>query len=153
MLEKNSRNRKYTWMPLIFLAACGGGGGGESSFNDEPVQVNRPPTVTIDTIFQVNENARLIGNFEVEDDDSSDISLSVEGADAREVVIVSSSQLMFVESKDFEAPSDVDQNNVYEFRLVVSDGQNRTEAEVFVELTDLVENKLDQSELDESLFE
>jgi len=77
----------------------------------------------------------------------------VEGADAREVVIVSSSRLMFVESKDFEVPSDVDQNNVYEFRLVVSDGQNRTEAEVFVELTDLVESKLDQSELDESLFE
>jgi hypothetical protein len=153
MLEKNSRNRKYTWMPLIFVAACGGGGGGESSFNDEPVQVNRPPTVTIDAVFQVNENSRLIGNFEVEDDDSSDISLSVEGADAREVVIESSFRLMFVESKDFETPSDVDQNNVYEFRLVVSDGQNRTEAEVFVELTDLVENKLDQSELDESLFE
>ena len=119
----------------------------------EESQVNRAPSITVDNYIEVEENSRLIGSFVIEDEDLDEVSLSVEGIDATDIFIVSDSLLSFVESVDFEQPSDLNQDNVYEVRIVGSDGQNKTEVEISIEVVDLAENKWDQSKIDENLLE
>ena len=119
----------------------------------EESQVNRSPSITIDSYIEVEENSRLIGSFIIEDEDLDEVSLSLEGIDATDIFIVSDSLLSFVESVDFEQPSDLNQDNVYEVRIVGSDGQNKTEVEISIEVVDLAENKWDQSKIDENLLE
>lgn len=119
----------------------------------EESQVNRAPSITVDNYIEVEENSRLIGSFVIEDEDLDEVSLSLEGIDATDIFIVSDSLLSFVESVDFEQPSDLNQDNVYEVRIVGSDGQNKTEVEISIEVVDLAENKWDQSKIDENLLE
>lgn len=119
----------------------------------EESQVNRAPSITVDNYIEVEENSRLIGSFIIEDEDLDEVSLSLEGIDATDIFIVSDSLLSFVESVDFEQPSDLNQDNVYEVRIVGSDGQNKTEVEISIEVVDLAENKWDQSKIDENLLE
>lgn len=119
----------------------------------EESQVNRSPIITVDSYIEVEENSRLIGSFIIEDEDLDEVSLSLEGIDATDIFIVSDSLLSFVESVDFEQPSDLNQDNVYEVRIVGSDGQNKTEVEISIEVVDLAENKWDQSKIDENLLE
>ena len=119
----------------------------------EESKVNRAPTITVDNYIEVDENSRLIGSFIIEDEDLDEVSLSLEGIDATDIFIVSDSLLSFVESVDFEQPSDLNQDNVYEVRIVGSDGQNKTEVEISIEVVDLAENKWDQSKIDENLLE
>lgn len=119
----------------------------------EESQVNRAPSITVDSYIEVEENSRLIGSFIIEDEDLDEVSLSLEGIDATDIFIVSDSLLSFVESVDFEQPSDLNQDNVYEVRIVGSDGQNKTEVEISIEVVDLAENKWDQSKIDENLLE
>lgn len=119
----------------------------------EESQVNRAPSITVDSYIEVEENSRLIGSFIIEDEDLDEVSLSLEGIDATDIFIVSDSSLSFVESVDFEQPSDLNQDNVYEVRIVGSDGQNKTEVEISIEVVDLAENKWDQSKIDENLLE
>ena len=119
----------------------------------EESQVNRSPSITVDSYIEVEENSRLIGSFIIEDEDLDEVSLSLEGIDATDIFIVSDSLLSFVESVDFEQPSDLNQDNVYEVRIVGSDGQNKTEVEISIEVVDLAENKWDQSKIDENLLE
>ena len=119
----------------------------------EENQVNRAPSITVDSYIEVEENSRLIGSFIIEDEDLDEVSLSLEGIDATDIFIVSDSSLSFVESVDFEQPSDLNQDNVYEVRIVGSDGQNKTEVEISIEVVDLAENKWDQSKIDENLLE
>ena len=119
----------------------------------EESQVNRAPSITVDNYIEVEENSRLIGSFVIEDEDLDEVSLSLEGIDATDIFIVSDSMLSFVESVDFEQPSDLNQDNVYEVRIVGSDGQNKTEVEISIEVVDLAENKWDQSKIDENLLE
>lgn len=119
----------------------------------EESQVNRSPRITVDSYIEVEENSRLIGSFIIEDEDLDEVSLSLEGIDATDIFIVSDSLLSFVESVDFEQPSDLNQDNVYEVRIVGSDGQNKTEVEISIEVVDLAENKWDQSKIDENLLE
>ena len=106
-----------------------------------------------DNYIEVEENSRLIGSFVIEDEHLDEVSLSLEGIDATDIFIVSDSLLSFVESVDFEQPSDLNQDNVYEVRIVGSDGQNKTEVEISIEVVDLAENKWDQSKIDENLLE
>lgn len=119
----------------------------------EENQVNLAPSITVDSYIEVEENSRLIGSFVIEDEDLDEVSLSLEGIDATDIFIVSDSLLSFVESVDFEQPSDLNQDNVYEVRIVGSDGQNKTEVEISIEVVDLAENKWDQSKIDENLLE
>ena len=119
----------------------------------EESQVNRAPSITVDNYIEVEENSRLIGSFVIEDEDLDEVSLSLEGIDATDIFIVSDSLLSFVESVDFEQPSDLNQDNVYEVRIVGSDGQNKTEVEISIEVVDLAENKWDQSKIDENPLE
>ena len=119
----------------------------------EESQINRAPSITVDNYIEVEENSRLIGSFVIEDEDLDEVSLSLEGIDATDIFIVSDSLLSFVESVDFEQPSDLNQDNVYEVRIVGSDGQNKTEVEISIEVVDLAENKWDQSKIDENLLE
>ena len=153
MLKKTRKNLKFSAVSSIFLVSCGGGGGTEPLSVGEESKVNRAPTITVDNYIEVDENSRLIGSFIIEDEDLDEVSLSLEGIDATDIFIVSDSLLSFVESVDFEQPSDLNQDNVYEVRIVGSDGQNKTEVEISIEVVDLAENKWDQSKIDENLLE
>ena len=153
MLKKTRKNLKFSAVSSIFLVSCGGGGGTEPLSVGEERQVNRAPSITVDNYIEVEENSRLIGSFVIEDEDLDEVSLSLEGIDATDIFIVSDSLLSFVESVDFEQPSDLNQDNVYEVRIVGSDGQNKTEVEISIEVVDLAENKWDQSKIDENLLE
>ena len=153
MLKKTRKNLKFSAVSSIFLVSCGGGGGTEPLSVGEESKVNRAPSITVDNYIEVEENSRLIGSFVIEDEDLDEVSLSLEGIDATDIFIVSDSLLSFVESVDFEQPSDLNQDNVYEVRIVGSDGQNKTEVEISIEVVDLAENKWDQSKIDENLLE
>ena len=153
MLKKTRKNLKFSAVSSIFLVSCGGGGGTEPLSVGEESQVNRAPSITVDNYIEVEENSRLIGSFVIEDEDLDEVSMSLEGIDATDIFIVSDSLLSFVESVDFEQPSDLNQDNVYEVRIVGSDGQNKTEVEISIEVVDLAENKWDQSKIDENLLE
>ena len=153
MLKKTRKNLKFSAVSSIFLVSCGSGGGTEPLSVGEESQVNRAPSITVDNYIEVEENSRLIGSFVIEDEDLDEVSLSLEGIDATDIFIVSDSLLSFVESVDFEQPSDLNQDNVYEVRIVGSDGQNKTEVEISIEVVDLAENKWDQSKIDENLLE
>ena len=153
MLKKTRKNLKFSAVSSIFLVSCVVGGGTEPLSVGEESQVNRAPTITVDNYIEVEENSRLIGSFVIEDEDLDEVSLSLEGIDATDIFIVSDSLLSFVESVDFEQPSDLNQDNVYEVRIVGSDGQNKTEVEISIEVVDLAENKWDQSKIDENLLE
>ena len=126
------KNLKFSAISSIFLVSCGGGGGTEPLSVGEESQVNRAPSITVDSYIEVEEKFQTNCSFIIEDEDLDEVSPSLEGIDATDIFIVSFPS--FVESVDFEQPSDLNQDNVYEVRIVGSDGQNKTEVEISIEV-------------------
>jgi hypothetical protein len=134
------------------LVGCGGGSGGEGGDTDLPM-ANQPPTLSVNDELNVKENSRFVSQITISDPDSSNLSLSLRGTDASKFEISAENRLAFVQSVDFEDPLDEDVDNIYEIVVVVSDGQNQVDKSVRVKVEDLVEEKWDQRNLDENVFE
>ena len=113
------------------------------------VDVNEAPVVTGITEIDQPENATDIDTDAVtvgvqaltyaasdidSDDDTDDLTWSVEGADADAFSISSARVLTFDELPDFESPADADLDNVYEITVVASDDENAG-GELDVEVT------------------
>ena len=134
------------------LVGCGGGSGEEGGDTDLPM-ANQPPTLSVNDELNVKENSRFVSQITISDPDSSNLSLSLRGTDASKFEISAENRLAFVQSVDFEDPLDEDVDNIYEIVVVVSDGQNQVDKSVRVKVEDLVEEKWDQRNLDENVFE
>lgn len=124
----------------------------EGGDTDLPM-ANQPPTLSVNDELNVKENSRFVSQITISDPDSSNLSLSLRGTDASKFEISAENRLAFVQSVDFEDPLDEDVDNIYEIVVVVSDGQNQVDKSVRVKVEDLVEEKWDQRNLDENVFE
>ena len=89
-----------------------------------------------------NENILIICDLEGADGNGDDLIYSISGADAGNFVVQSNSMLSFKVNPDFESPQDSDTNNVYEFSINISDGENITSQAIKMKLTNVEENQL-----------
>jgi len=73
---------------------------------------------------------------------SGAISYSLVGADASKFAIDNTGKVAFVAAPDFEAPADAGANNVYDLRVVASNGTNTSEQDVAITVTNVNEGPL-----------
>ena len=136
-------SRLATGAVLVFaLAACGGGGGagGSSGSNSS----NSPPHFTSPTSFTFDENVPVQFGLAVEDPDGDEITIRDEtgGDGALFTVDLSTGRVTATTSNaafDFEHPLDVDQNNVYEQNITLSDGKVSVRTTIKVTIVDVDE--------------
>jgi VCBS repeat-containing protein len=67
------------------------------------------------------------------------ISYALTGADASQFAISSTGAVTFVAAPNFETPTDAGTNNVYDVRVVASNGTNTAEQDVAITVTDAVD--------------
>ena len=108
---------------LLAASGCGGGGGGTPP-PPPPPPANNPPAITSPAAANVAENsAGTIYTATATDPDGNPLTFSLAGgADRAAFAITPGGALSFVQSPDFEAPTDADGNNVYLVQIAVSDG-------------------------------
>ncbi len=70
---------------------------------------------------------------------SGPITYSLTGADAAKFAVDATGKVTFVAAPNFEAPTDAGANNVYDVRVVASNGTNTTEQDVAITVTDGVD--------------
>ena len=101
---------------------------------------NRAPVLSVSSSAPSTEENAVgpLATVAATDADGDTVTLSLQGPDAARFV-VSNGELAFREAPDFEAPTDADGNNVYEFAVVADDGNAGTAREsVSVSVSDLV---------------
>ena len=108
------------------------------------VNVNdNAPVFTSSTNRAIAENATLVGNVTATDADlpSQTVTYSITGGvDAAKFTITSAGSLSFVNAPDFETPTDVGGNNVYNLQVTASDGSGLTTVQnLAVTVTDVSE--------------
>ena len=98
--------------------------------------VNDAPVITSDSggataSVNVSENSTAVTTVTSSDVDGGTASYSITGgADSAEFSIVSGSGVLtFISAPDFESPTDVSANNVYEVTVEVSDGNGGTDSQ------------------------
>ncbi|MEM7473566.1 MAG: DUF4347 domain-containing protein [Planctomycetota bacterium] len=130
----------------VVVSVEDGSGGSDQqtiSVTVDPVNDNSPVFTTPINV-SVDENTTAIQTVNATDADSptQTVSYSITGgADAARFSIVSSSGLLsFSSAPDFESPSDVDANNVYEVEVTASDGAGNQTAQVIQVTVDPVDD-------------
>lgn len=130
-----SRIKLAAALLLTATAGCGGGGGGGGE--PPPPPANQAPSFTSATTATVTENATgTVYTATATDPDGNALTFSLlnEG-DAAAFAITPQGVLTFTAAPDFERPRDADQNNVYQIRIGVSDGQTSVAQDVTVTVT------------------
>ncbi|MFM9978658.1 MAG: 5'-nucleotidase C-terminal domain-containing protein [Sphingomonadaceae bacterium] len=67
------------------------------------------------------------------------VSFSLEGDDAGKFAVDAAGAVTFIAAPNFEAPTDAGADNVYDLRVVASNGTNTTEQDVAVTVTDVLD--------------
>lgn len=146
-----------TTCPVDGTANTGGGGGGAGSCNDYQggdggtgiIIVNyqfdiTDPTVTSATTQSVAENTPTsINVLTITASESTTMTFSA-GADSAQFTLIygdsTTSYLRFLSSPNFEAPTDIGANNIYEFTLALEDYSGNTSSQGFtITVTDVNE--------------
>ena len=124
--------RATTALAFASLASCGGDSGGGSP--TPPPVVNSPPVIgSGNAEVSVAENSS--GNVFVvtaSDANGDALTYSLTGADASSFAITASGAVTFVESPNFDLPTDSNRDNLYEFAINVSDGKSSATAQAKV---------------------
>ena len=120
------------------LCACGGG----SSSSEQPVNV--APTISTLATVSVLEGQILNAQIDAADQNANQITLSLDlnSVDSRLFSLDNKGRLTFTNHPDFEAPEDLDNDNVYQVTVVASDGSLSTAATVSVLVTDAFEARV-----------
>ena len=131
---------RYLAPPLITLAlltGCGGSDAPTPTPTPTPTPAaNRPPAFTSAPTASVGENVMLAYQATASDPDNDPLAFTISGgADAARFTIDGTGRLTFVAAPDFEAPADVDANNVYVVTLRVSDGKASTTLDLQITVT------------------
>lgn len=114
-------------------SACSGGGG---SPNSPPA--NRAPVITSSAALSVAENTADAGySIAANDPDGNPITFGFSGPDAAQFHLDMGSIVAFNDIPDFEAPTDVNRDNIYEITVSASDGTLTTTLAVRITVTDL----------------
>ncbi|MEM6309827.1 MAG: Ig-like domain-containing protein, partial [Pseudomonadota bacterium] len=119
------------------------------SISDGTVSVPTTATLTVNGVndapvldpagpFDVAENTTAVATLTASDIDNTDLLYTVSGgADAAQFDINDDGELVFVSAPDFEDPDDVDDNNIYEVEVTVSDGDLTDSQVLSVTVTDV----------------
>ena len=105
----------------------------------EVIGVNDAPVFTSASTVSVPENQTSVLTVTATDEDGDTVTYSLTGGtDQSEFAIdTNSGVLTFVSSPDYENPSDVDTNNVYEVEVTADDGNGETTSQIIqVTVTD-----------------
>jgi hypothetical protein len=130
-------------LACITLVSCGGGGGGSGSVPSTPTQ-NASPRFTSATSFTFSENDIVNFTLNVADPDSANITISDDtGGDGALFSVNANSGVVTALTSNgafnFEAPKDLNGDNVYEQNVTLSDGVNRVTATIRVTITNVDE--------------
>ncbi|WP_338016066.1 Ig-like domain-containing protein [Meridianimarinicoccus roseus] len=122
---------------------------GDSLVTFEIQGVNDAPTITSGDTFTVLENsiAPIFNVTTTDPDDAAPVSYALTGTDQDDFLIDSNGIVTFAASPDFEAPTDADTDNVYEFTVEVSDGTDTTTQAVTVTVADANEQPVQGGDL------
>ena len=104
------------------------------------LETNDPPTFSgLESSYSVEENTVEVVTVSASDPDGSPITFSLSGDDAGDFIISTTGVLSFAATSDYEIPSDIDTNNVYEINIVISDGSNEVAQAVSITVTEVEE--------------
>ena len=136
-VRESSMLREAPLVLCALLLGCGGGGGGGGGM--QPGPGNRPPGFTSAATGNAAENsAGTIYQATATDPDGNPLNFSLSGgADRAAFAITAGGALSFVQTPDFEFPTDSDQNNVYLVQISVSDGITSTVLDLAVTVTNV----------------
>ena len=131
-------NKQIAPALFLLLVSCGGGSGSaDVTPTPEPITPpvsNSPPTFpATEYAFEVQENSVGVGSVTASDPDGDQLEYVLSGSDSVKFSIDTEGYLSFLESPDFEAPTDADSDNEYD--LVVAASDNSISAEVAVTVT------------------
>jgi hypothetical protein len=101
----------------------------------------------------MEENRAEIGSIIFSDPDGDPLTLTISGEDGSLIVISSGELLSFIAAPDFELPKDSNEDNFYEFRITVSDGNLSASQDFEIRILDVEEQKWDQVLYDEGKLE
>jgi len=105
--------------------------------------VNESPTISVPAAASVPENTTTVATVTANDPDAgTTLIFSLSGADAAKFQLTgtgSTRTLSFVNAPDFETPTDVGGNNVYDVTVMVSDGTLSDSKAIAVTVTDVNE--------------
>ena len=138
-------------LPLI-LVSCGGGGGGS---NNDPVKpMNTAPVFVGVTDYAVDEGVSEITTIKASDAQGDSITFSINGDDAGQMNINSSTGLLsFNSPPDYENPLDANSDNVYVINIVASDGSLSSSIGISITVNDVMETSQLQIELEANKYE
>ena len=111
---------------------------------------NQAPVFQSDGNLSIPENQTFVFDFNATDPDGDTLTYSLPYGDDHLLFDVNASTgiLTFLTPKDFESPEDNDSNNRYEATIQVSDGNTSVTLNLFVHVTDAVENSSDYRGVD-----
>lgn len=97
---------------------------------------NEAPVPSSPNSYNVSEGNSTVGTVTAVDPESDALTFSLSGVDAATFSIGSvSGELTFATEPDFEAPGDLDSNNVYEITVVISDSVNSADHNISINVT------------------
>ena len=133
---------KLTLTPLfvlLLISSCGGGGGSSSS-EGNTTKINSPPSFSIMVSeWAIPENQIEVLTAQASDPDGDALSYSMGGEDASLFNVNSMGKVTFKIAPDYEDPSDLDNNNLYSFNVMASDGSlTATSTSFLVQIQDVV---------------
>ena len=103
------------------------------------LEVNDPPIISgLDSSYSHSENIEDIASFTVTDPENSTLNIGVSGDDATNFAIVDNT-LKFSNGANFESPTDLNGDNVYDVEVFADDGFNRTSVNVQITVTNVDE--------------
>lgn len=118
------------------LAGCGGGSGDTGSV--PPTPVNQAPVFSSPGTATVAENtATDFYQVAAIDANNDQISYTISGADAARFTLSGSGQLRFTSPPNFEAPTDANQDNVYQVVITASDGRLTADLSLSISVTNV----------------
>ena len=125
------------------LTACGGGGGGSSDSGGGggggggTTPTNNAPVFSSSDTASVAEGQTAVITVEASDEDSDTLTYALSGDDSALFALNDSNQLAFLAAPDFEAPGDIDADNVYSVIITVSDSTDSVTQTITITVTDV----------------
>ncbi len=99
-------------------------------------RINQPPVLTTPTAVTIEENRTLVLAVSANDPNKDPLSYSISGTDAALFSIDPlKGTLNFLRSADFESPTDLGKNNIYNVTLFVSDGAQSASKDLAIRVT------------------
>jgi autotransporter-associated beta strand protein len=110
-----------------------------------PTPANTAPTITSGGAFSVSENSTAVTTVAATDAEANALTYSISsGSDADKFWIDSGTGVLtFLSAPDYESPTDLGANNVYNLTVVVSDGLLTAQKDIVVTVTNVSDSPAD----------